>query len=183
MLNPSSIIEVNPEVFYCKEALQRVDRSWIFFLKEKASQNRRKRARICLHKDPKDSLHEMLIALHRSNYVRPHKHLGRSESFHLVEGEMDVIVFDDSGRICHYVPLGVPLGEEDSFFSYRLSEARFHTVLVRSQWVIFYEVTSGPFDKGTTLFPDWAPAEESEASAVYLNELEEDLRGHVSSHF
>lgn len=36
----------------------------------------------------------MLIVMAKGSYIRPHKHKNKSESFHIIEGLLDVIVFD-----------------------------------------------------------------------------------------
>ena len=76
----------NPEVYYSDDAIVAVDDATIAELKRLAAQNPRLRSRLCTHPDPSDGLHEMLIVHHREAYVRPHKHLGKPESFHVIEG-------------------------------------------------------------------------------------------------
>ena len=52
---------INEEVLYATDEVVRVEFSDIEELKQKASQNSRHRIRICVHKDVKESIHEMLI--------------------------------------------------------------------------------------------------------------------------
>src|SRR5437763_17215935 len=66
----------------------------------------KRRSRICAHRDPSDSLHEMIIALARGSSIRPHKHLHKSESFHIIEGEVDVGFFNASGTVADVLPMG-----------------------------------------------------------------------------
>lgn len=111
--------------------------------------------RLCLHDSPEAKLHQMLIALRRGFYFQPHKHHGKSESFHIVEGEMDVYVFDDSGKVTDVIEMGD--FKSGKAFCYRLSVPRFHTVLPKSEMVVFHEITDGPFIREKTTFAPWAP--------------------------
>jgi cupin fold WbuC family metalloprotein len=134
-----------------------------------ASANARKRARLCTHPGPHDLLHEMIIALDRATYVRPHRHQGKSESFHMIEGEVDVVIFHDDGRLREVLPLGI-YGSGKVFF-YRLQEAAFHSVLIRSPVAVFHETTNGPFVREETEFASWAPEEGTTEAAEYLAKL------------
>ena len=65
-------------------------------LKDKANKSFRKRYRICLHHSTDHLTQEMIICSKGFNYFRPHKHpLMYSESYHLIEGALDVYLFDD----------------------------------------------------------------------------------------
>src|SRR5262249_51267108 len=95
-----------------------------------AAASPRRRARLCAHPPAADPLHEMLIVLRRGSYVRPHRHRGKSESFHVVEGALTVAVFDDDGSVREAIRLG-EYGSGRPFF-FRLGEPAYHTVLVES---------------------------------------------------
>jgi cupin fold WbuC family metalloprotein len=134
----------------------------------------RKRARLCAHPDPIDPLHEMLICLVRGTYVRPHRHARKSESFHLIDGELEVVLFDDAGGVRQVVRLGSY--HSGKAFYYRLAEPLFHTVVVRTPFVLFHETTNGPFDRTDSEFAPWAPADDHPGREQYLTILEENLR-------
>src|SRR5687768_8037033 len=89
----------NDEVLIAATPIVTVSPADIEALKALALQNPRKRIRICTHKDTADPLHEMLIVHTRDTYVRPHKHLNKSESFHVIEGTVDVVIFNESGDV------------------------------------------------------------------------------------
>jgi len=168
--------QVSEEVLYATEPITVVGPELIARLKAQAAANRRRRARLCAHLDDTDRVHEMLIVHARGAYVPPHKHLDKSESFHLIEGRLEVVVFGDQGRISRVVPLGEPAS--GLAFYYRLSAALFHTVLPRSDWVVFHETTRGPFNRAETVFAPWAPGEDdAEGQSVFLQRLERELSG------
>ncbi len=98
----------------------------------------------------------MLIVHHRDVYVRPHWHLGKSESLHVIEGEARAILFDHDGRVEAVMEIGPPGGDRPFF--YRIAERRCHALIIDSEWLVFHETTAGPFDLAQTCFPDWAPS-------------------------
>jgi cupin fold WbuC family metalloprotein len=150
-----------PDVQIATDSVVRIGTRVVKHLHEQAFRAERRRARICAHPSTDDPLHEMIICLARETYIRPHRHAGKSESFHMIDGELDVVLFDDDGAIRQVIPMG-PYGSRGSFF-YRLMEPCFHTVLVRTPLATFHETTNGPFDAADTEFAAWAPVEASEA--------------------
>ncbi|MDX2226069.1 MAG: WbuC family cupin fold metalloprotein [Verrucomicrobiae bacterium] len=122
-------------------------------LKALARQNPRKTIRICTHRTTGDALHEMIIVLPKGFRVRPHKHLGKAESFSILEGEVEVVLFDDLGRVTRVIPMGPPSSGKP--FYYRLADPVFHTVIPRSDPAVFHEITQGPFIREQTVFADW----------------------------
>src|SRR5687767_10943614 len=75
-------------------------------VRERGIRAERKRARICAHPSAADPLHEMIICLDRGTYIRPHRHAGKSESFHIIDGELDVVLFEDDGAIREVIRMG-----------------------------------------------------------------------------
>ena len=172
--------KVSEEVFIADAPIVRLAKDDLDFLKYKARTSPRKRARICAHTTNEDALHEMIIAMSSSTYIRPHKHEGKSESFHIVEGEVDIVLFDDEGKITDVVPLG----DRDSGrnFFYRLSHPMFHTLLIRTNYLVVHETTNGPFDPNQSFMASFAPSEEMEDCArEYLEKLSEEVSSFVES--
>src|SRR5438309_9931257 len=97
---------VSDEVFIATGGVVQVRPEDVAMGKAKGTTNARKRARLCAHPGPDDPLHEMLIVLDRGTYIRPHKHGDKSESFHIIEGELDVVLFHDSGAIREVIRMG-----------------------------------------------------------------------------
>jgi|TARA_B100001964_G_C14208814_1_gene589459 glucose-6-phosphate isomerase len=123
-------------------------------LKDKANKSFRKRYRICLHHSTDHLTQEMIICLKGFNYFRPHKHpLMYSESYHLIEGALDVYLFDDDGAVIQIIKLASPnfkSGEKRDTL-YRLSKPIFHLVIPRTEWTIYHEVATGPFNKNKSV--------------------------------
>ena len=149
--------KINNEVFVADESIVRLGAGQMSFLRQQALSSNRKRARICTHRSNDDALHEMLIAISATSYIQPHKHASKVESFHIIEGLVDVVVFDDAGGIVDVVELGdVSTGKN---FYYRLSDSLFHTLLIHSDFLIVHEVTNGPFVANETVLAPFAPPE------------------------
>ena len=164
--------KVNDEVFIALDLIVKIGQDELVFLKQQATTNQRKRARICTHKTKDDALHEMLIAISANSYIHPHKHLGKSESFHIVDGIVDVVVFDDFGEIVEIIELGDARSGRN--FYYRLSESAFHTLLIRTDFLVVHEVTNGPFLRENTVLADFAPLEKQVAEArAYISKVAE----------
>ena len=155
--------QINEEVFIAEDPIVTVGYQDIEFLKEKSKYNRRKRIRLCAHRDVEDKVHEMFIVHTKETYVRPHKHLNKSESFHINEGSVDVVVFDDDGNIMEVIQMGdYSSGRK---FYYRISAPYYHTLYITSEFLVFHETTKGPFRRDDTIFAPWSP-EEGDIAAV-----------------
>lgn len=166
---------LNEEVYFAADPIVVVGRDDIEHLKRLALATKRGRVRLCAHQSIDSRLHEMLIVHSRDAYVRPHKHLDKAESFHLIEGVVDVVFFDEGGAVEHVVHM--ENGTVDSRFFYRISGPRYHTLLIRSEFIVFHEATSGPFIREQTAFAPWAPSEDDVAGqAAFLRIVEERVR-------
>jgi cupin fold WbuC family metalloprotein len=164
--------EKSPEVLVADEEIVRVARPDIELLKSRAPKTMRRRTRFCAHQKGEDSIHEMLIVLLRGTYIRPHKHLAKVESFHIVEGAVDVVVFDEAGTIVDIVQMGDYASGRN--FYYRISQPAYHTLVLRSDVLVIHETTNGPFHRDDSIFAPWSPAEEDEAAAnAFMKKLSE----------
>lgn len=143
------------EVLYAEDPIVTVDAAGVEALKRTAAGNPRRRARLCAHRSVDAPLHEMLIVHTSDTYVRPHRHPGKAESFHVIEGDVDVVIFGEDGAIADLIPMG-PFQSGRPFF-YRIADPLYHTLLVRSAVLVFHEATTGPFRRGETEFAPWAP--------------------------
>ena len=163
MTEENNIKKFNDEVFVAAGPVVKVDRNVTEFLKSKSASNIRNRARLSAHGDIKDKLHEMFIVLTGKGYIRPHKHSGKSESFHIIEGLLDVVIFDEDGKVVEVIQMGDYASGK--IFYYRIPDAIYHAPFVKSDSALFHEVTNGPFSRPDTIFAPWAP-EENNSSAV-----------------
>jgi cupin fold WbuC family metalloprotein len=165
-----ALVQKSPEVFLAEGPISEVGPAEIDALKAAVKASAKRRARINAHLDGEDALHEMIIAIDATSYIRPHKHPGKSEAFHIVEGEVDIVVFADDGEIERIVTLGPPGGPRP--FYYRMSQAFFHTLIIRSDLLVVHEITNGPFRPEATVFADFAPEDcDTDKAEAYQGEL------------
>jgi cupin fold WbuC family metalloprotein len=174
----TSLRAQNPEVYYSDDTIVTADDDTIAELKRIAAGNPRLRSRLCAHPDPSSGLHEMLIVHHRKAYVRPHKHLEKPESFHLIDGTARIVIFGNDGRIRDVLDMA-PYGQGKPCY-YRMPDEVFHTILITSEWLVFHETTAGPFDPSRTAFPEWAPdGRDAAAAESYMAELDALATAHL----
>jgi cupin fold WbuC family metalloprotein len=152
-------------VFYNDAEIAEVTSDWYEKLKRHALQADQKRARLCLHHKPDDPLHEMIIVFHRDTVIRPHRHLSKTESFHMIFGELDIVLFDDRGQKTRVIQMGDLASGKTNL--YRLSGPTWHSVIIRSEYAAIHEVTNGPFRVEESDFAPWAP-EQPEALRAFL---------------
>ena len=156
------INKLNDEVLVADEPIVRMSGTDIASLKQQALANPRRQIRVCTHPDTNDRLHEMLIVHTRGTYVRPHKHLNKSNTVHIIEGEVDVVFLDEAGAVRDVVRLGdLRSGRE---FYCRANWPIYHTLLITSEFLVFREITNGPFRREETIFAPWAPEEGNTAA-------------------
>lgn len=164
----------NADVIAATEELVTTSADIVTDLKTRLSKSGRHRVRFCVHCSLDDLIHEMLIAMDPHSYVRPHSHPGKSESFHVIEGTADVVVFDAEGNIVRVIRMEAYPSKKT--FYYRLSNSAFHTVLVRSDVFVVHETTNGPFRRDDTVFAPWAPKEtDSPRVKTFLKDLDSQI--------
>jgi cupin fold WbuC family metalloprotein len=162
------IKEINPEVYQAEGPIVGVSREEMNFIKAKAMATPRRRARLCSHPGPDDATHEMLIWLGKNNNLHPHVHPGKVESFHVMEGLMTVVLFEDDGKILEAVKMG-DYASGRAFY-YRQQRSIYHTILPETDLVSFQEVTQGPFSRTNTVLAPWCPADDA-GLARFLGDL------------
>ena len=116
-------------------------------------------ARISVHPSAEADLHNMIICQRYRNYVRPHLHTTKSETLHLIDGELSVFIFDEEGHVikrCDMSSAGV--------FLFRTSLNCYHTYVPTTDYVIYHESKRGPFTReGDSIFASWSIVESDTA--------------------
>ena len=129
-----------------------LDQAAIEDLKASARASPLRRARFCLHPSNESYVQEMVIALFNDSVVEPHKHpVNKPESYHLIEGAMDVHIFDPHGNRKQLIQLRL-----DGVRMYRIRGNVWHQPLAVSECAVYHEVYTGPFNKMADVFyKDW----------------------------
>lgn len=137
------------EVYYFRKDI--ISNTMAFdFLKERSKKNKRKTSRICFHKNIKSAVHKMLICHQKSFHIKPHLHKTKIESCLVLKGSMDVLFYNSRGEVTHKNKMS-----SDNNFFITIPSNIFHSMKVTSNYVIFFEITKGPFSKKHTTYPKW----------------------------
>tara|TARA_A100001011_G_C14154001_1_gene775254 strand:+ start:414 stop:872 length:459 start_codon:yes stop_codon:yes gene_type:complete len=147
-MNPKmTLLKQNEEVYYLKDKY--CDFSDAFnFLINQSKINVRKTARICFHQNINSPIHQMLICHHKSFFVRPHKHISKDETCIILKGKMKLSFYDTKGNTTKSILLEA---NKKSFI--KIEKKLIHSMIMQSNYVIFLEITKGPFKKLETIFP------------------------------
>jgi len=159
--------------YYCAEAAVKVDQDMVDQLLEISSQNGNCDARISLHQSPDDNFHEMIILQHSGRYFRPHRHQGKGESCHIIQGTVASFVFKDDGYIAESSVVG-----ENAGMIFRWGPTLWHTVIPVSNHAVYHESKPGPYlNQNDSIYPDWAPnGDDPDAAATYMKNLLSNIR-------
>jgi cupin fold WbuC family metalloprotein len=139
--------------YYFTKDVAYVNQDMIAQLIEESAQNGNCNARICLHTSPDANFHEMIIMEYRDKYFRPHKHLEKGESCHIIQGEVAMFAFDDMGHVTHSHIVG-----RNGNMICRVGIDQWHTVVPLTEYAIYHESKPGPFlGASDSIYPEWAP--------------------------
>jgi cupin fold WbuC family metalloprotein len=162
------------EAYEVNDSLVHVSSDELNFLSEAINKSPRRRSRICTHKSVNERLHEMFVIYSKDTYVRANRHHGKDESVFVIRGEADFIFFSDDGRITQVVHMGdVKSGKA---YYCRVPAEVYHTIIIRSDEIVLFEATPGPFNPADTSYADWAPPESDKAAvSAYIAGLDRQI--------
>jgi cupin fold WbuC family metalloprotein len=167
IVGAEDLTEVAEGIFYSRRLFPVVNEGMIAFLKGLARTVPRRRARFCAHLSPDADQHDMLIVSHRDTYVSPHRHLGKAETFCILEGIAEIILFHENGEVQKTLKMG-PASSGLPFF-YRMPPGQFHSLFIESELLVFLESTKGPFTLADREHATWAPdPDDAENGKAYI---------------
>ena len=143
-------------VVFLRQEIAEIGQKELDQVKLAARQSPRGRARLCLHHNVDDGVQQMVIAFCHDAYIRPHRHR-KSESYHVIDGELELIFLDETGRPTRRIRMGPR--DKGLTFLYRLSSSLWHTFLPLSEYVVIHEISEGPFRENESEFAPWGPEE------------------------
>jgi cupin fold WbuC family metalloprotein len=141
-----------------------------------AAASPRRRRNHNFHESAEENPHRFLNVLLRGTYIRPHRHSAppKSETFLVLEGVAEAILFDDSGAITARHRLGVETAG-GRVWGIDLPPGVWHTVLPRTDRAVCFEVKPGPWVPANDKeFAPWAPVEGSAEATEYCRMLLEE---------
>ena len=134
-------------------------------LAAKAAASARGRTHYNLHSSPAELVQRFFVVANRGSYIRPHRHATRAELALVVRGRLDLLAFDERGRVTGRYSLGEGTGN----IAYESAPGSWHTVIANTDGAAFLEIKEGPYDPATAAeFARWAPAEGDPAVARFL---------------
>ena len=132
-----------------------------------ASKSDRGRAYLNTHDSLDADVQRLFIATSKETYIRPHRHSEdhKWEFFVVLEGRMDLLMFDEAGSIlerCRLSPADTRAVE--------IPPGQWHSYVCCQPGTIALEVKQGAYVPSTEddLAP-WAPAEESPSCEAFLS--------------
>ncbi|MCX7121818.1 MAG: WbuC family cupin fold metalloprotein [Gammaproteobacteria bacterium] len=123
-----------------------------------AFNSKRQRARYCAHENKESGTHEMFEVFTNQTYIRPLKQEQKIYSFHVIQGSVDIYLFSEKGELTDKISLGD--FQSGKPFYFRAPINTYRTLVTTSEFLLYNEVTAGPFKKEDTIFAPWAPLED-----------------------
>jgi cupin fold WbuC family metalloprotein len=143
-------------------------------LTAKASASPRLRAHHNIHASPADLVQRFLVVAQRDSYIRPHRHLTKSELAMVLRGHFDVLTFDTHGGVTGRYRIGPDTAD----IGFETPPATWHTLLPVTDGATFLEIKEGPYDPATASeFAPWAPAEGDESVPAFQQWLRQAQPG------
>ena len=127
----------------------------------KAKESSRLRMNHNFHEDLNDPVNRMLNALEPDTYLRPHRHQTppKDEVYIVLEGDLDVLIFDDCGNIIQRENLNPQKGK----YGVDIPAGVWHSMIVNKSGTVIYEAKAGPFAPLLSEdFASWSPDPEDE---------------------
>ena len=127
----------------------------------KAAQNERLRMNYNIHNCLEDPVNRMLNALEPGTYLRPHRHHTppKTESYIVLRGELDVLIFNNEGKLIQRTVLNPLTGN----YGVDIPSGEWHSMIVKQSGTVIYEVKAGPFSPTVPDdFAPWSPESDNE---------------------
>lgn len=114
-------------------------------LYEKAENSVRRRVHYNIHNDLREPVQRLAIALLKGTYIPPHKHILEKqwEFFHIIEGNLKLVIFSDSGQVTQ----SLCIGECSRVFGIQIPPGVIHSLVCLSERAMIFEWKQGPFNQ------------------------------------
>jgi len=136
-------------------------------LTRKAAEAPRLRAHHIFHQSHEEPVQRLCIALKHGTYVRPHCHRtsGKWELLLVLRGDVDLLIFDDEGRVTERRVMSAGSG----LSAIELTSDTWHSIVTKGADAVIMEVKQGPFaPTAPEEFAAWAPAEGTDEVPGFL---------------
>jgi cupin fold WbuC family metalloprotein len=138
--------------YYAYVQNQRVSSELIDYLIKQGKTSPTGRARLCLHSNPSDSLHVMLIYHDERTIVPIHRHIPFGEFVIIKNGSFELISYNDDLSLKSITHIGSSGGTDVSCFT---PPNQWHTLQFNKP-AIFFEISMGALNEKVTEYADLA---------------------------
>ena len=164
----TSFIKKSEGVYVASKAVVKSDKSIVKKLSRIVKDGYKSSGRLLLHKGTEDILHQMIIYHVGGVYIRPHINSASDKSWHVIEGELIFVIFDEGGGIKEFFKIGSY--DSGSPFIVRLREKAFHTLIPLTKHTVILETILGPFHESQ--YAEWAPlTTDVEVAKMYFDDI------------
>lgn len=125
----------------------------------------RMRMNFNLHDDYSDPVNRLLNAMEPGTYIRPHRHLDppKNETFIVLRGALDLLIFDDDGKTL----LRQTLSPASGNYGMDIPAGVWHGMIVLESDTVVYETKTGPYSPLTDKdFAAWSPDPADEKGVI-----------------
>ncbi len=155
----------NTCIIQSEDAIAVVDAAGIRRMRDLAQESPDGRARLCLHHALSEPVQEMIMALTSANCYPVHRHRDKAESYHILDGDLAILIFGDDGQVSRRELLSATVSGAAK--ALRISPMIWHAVIALSPIVVFHETTSGPFRPGQSETASFCPEDIPERQAFF----------------
>ena len=127
----------------------------------------RLRTNLDIHESPDADVQRLFLAFEPGTYIRPHRHpqAHKWELFIVLEGELDLLLFNDLGEIKERITLSAAATRV-----VEIPPNTWHSYISKKSGTLALEIKQGTYlPSPEEDFLPMSPAENTEAAATYLN--------------
>jgi cupin fold WbuC family metalloprotein len=138
-------------------------------LKEDAASAKRRRSHLNVHAELDANVQRLFIATQPDTYMRPHRHpeTHKWEFFIVLEGKIDLLVFDDQGVLLQRTEMS---GEQTR--AVEVPAGTWHAYVCMEPDTLALEIKEGEYlPTREQDFAAWSPAESSERAVAFLQQM------------
>ena len=150
IISHNKLTKKNDRVFYANKNPFSITRQQLSLIKELAFFRGVDICRICLHINNKSDIHEMLMMHTQPSSTGPLKQDKTSISYHIIEGELEIKLYDNNGNEVKNYNLNSHSSSTISSHSLRLNANQYRSIHSKSNYTLFLETASGPFKDSDT---------------------------------
>ncbi len=151
-LKNNNLLKKNNRVAYAMDINLQLSKQQIFIFRELSILNNVSVARICLHKNQKEPIQEMIMFHCKPVTVGPLKQINESISYHIIHGEIQISVLDKNKEVKNVYVLDNISYSNNKVNSVRIDPSDYRTISSKSENSIFLEITNGPFTDEDTIW-------------------------------